>query len=335
MNIIFYLILAIFIMVFLSAVLGKGEFARTVLFFIQKHYNKIFMVIIVVIIGISIKNVLTPMSRLTPYYNSNGVYQSSHDIKMQAYMNLIIFGIVISFIIYSHFKNKKNINKDKKSNPHEFTEKCIPDEIKNKAPREIDYLAKIDDMARYGKTSAEIAWKLGLNDYFIDSLDVLRKKFDDDYINKLIRVVKYRVDNDIVILKAGMPSISEEEKLKVIENEKFKKENILKAAKLFEEGFIKCEVSEKVDLIPIYINVTSEHYKEINNAENLNEMKDIIRFFYLRSEEYREFIEGLVEYYDFLKRYLPEAHSEFVRDYIGLDKKSYKALKKEFNSKNK
>lgn len=196
----------------------------------------------------------------------------------------------------------------------------------NKSSKEINYVKMIDEMTKYTKDTEEISRKIGLNKYFIDDINKLRNKFNDEYINSLIKTVKYRVDNNIVIPKKKIKEISEKEKDRIIEGEKNKINNIFLAAELFRDGHAYIDVINKTELLPIYVDVISKNYNELLSLNIDKNNKALLEFFYSRSKEYREYIKELDLYYDFLEKYLPESYPEFVREVQALDKKSLEML---------
>lgn len=285
-----------------------------------KRRRDLILLISVLILSSGLKTTLTPIYELTPYYGKNNQYYTQMDIKQNGYFMLAL-GIIflVSTLLYSIMEKVIVFIVTKANKPN--TENKA-----NKSSKEINYVKMIDEMTKYTKDTEEISRKIGLNKYFIDDINKLRNKFNDEYINSLIKTVKYRVDNNIVIPKKKIKEISEKEKDRIIEGEKNKINNIFLAAELFRDGHAYIDVINKTELLPIYVDVISKNYNELLSLNIDKNNKALLEFFYSRSKEYREYIKELDLYYDFLEKYLPESYPEFVREVQALNKKSLEML---------
>ncbi len=296
----------------------------------QSIRNKFLFVSLFILVN-GLTTTLTPINELTPYYGKNNTYYTQGDIKENGYYTLIL-GVVLSvlILIYSFIKKigKKISGKISKSNKvnKKIENIKINENIKSDKNKDSDYISIIDVMTRDLKDIDEISKQLGLNKHFLENINTLRNKFNDEYINSLIKTVKYRVDNNIVISKKEIKEISEKEENRIIEGEKNKINNIFLAAEMFRDGHTYIDITNKTELLPIYIDVISKNYDELLSLNIDKNNKALLEFFYSRSKEYREYIKELDLYYDFLDKYLPESYPDFVREVQALDKKFLEKL---------
>ena len=293
------------------------------IFFLAKYARGIRDVIFfvsILILSNGLTTTLTPIYELTPYYGKNNQYYTQMDIKQNGYFMLAL-GIVLlaSTLMYTIMEKVTGFIVTKVNKPSTKNKD-------NKLNKEINYVKMIDEMTKDTKDTEEISRKIGLNKHFIDDINKLRNKFNDEYINSLIKTVKYRVDNNIVISKKDIKEISEKEKDRMIKGEKNKINNIFLAAEMFRDGHAYTDVINKTELLPIYLDVISNNYNELLSLNIDKNNKALLEFFYSRSKEYREYIKELDLYYDFLEKYLPESYPDFVRKVQALDKKSLEKL---------
>ena len=285
-----------------------------------KRKRDVILFVSILILSNGLTTTLTPIYELTPYYGRNNQYYTQIDIKQNGYFMLAL-GIIflVSTLLYSIVEKVigfivAKVNKSSTNNKD------------NKSSKEINYVKMIDEMTKYTKDIEEISKKIGLNKHFIDDINKLRNKFNDEYINSLIKTVKYRVDNNIVISKKDIKEISEKEKERMIEGEMNKINNIFLAAEMFRNGHAYVDVINKTELLTIYVDVISKNYNELLSLNIDKNNKALLEFFYSRSKEYREYIKELDLYYDFLEKYLPESYPDFMRKVQALDKKFLEKL---------
>ena len=290
----------------------------------QSARNRFLFVSLFILVN-GLTTTLTPINELTPYYGKNNTYYTQGDIKENGYYTLIL-GVILSvlILIYSFIKKIGEKISGKASKSNNINKKIK--NIKINKNKDIDYISIIDGMTRDLKDISEISKKIGLNKHFIDDINKLRNEFNDEYINSLIKTVKYRVDNNIVISNKDIKEISEKEKERMIQGEKNKINNIFLAAEMFRNGHAYVDVINKTELLPIYVDVISKNYNELLSLNIDKNNKALLEIFYSRSKEYRKYIKELDLYYDFLEKYLPESYPDFMRRVQALDKKSLEKL---------